>query len=85
MTNERKGKFYRPSNKDWLRVTFDGKQQVCRDWDLVIKLAKRKNKNKKGDYYLGRNGQVIFCERKVIATWKHERFSDKACTKRVKV
>lgn len=78
-------KFYKPSKDDWLRVTFDDKEHICRDWDFVIKLAKRKNKNKKGDYYLESGGKVIFCERKVIATWKHERFSDEACTKRVKV
>lgn len=74
----------KPKSTDWLRVTFDGKRHICRDWDLVIKLAKRKNKNKKGGYYLDGN-KVVFYEKKVIASWKHERFSDKDCTKRVKV
>ena len=69
---------------DWLRVTFDGETHVCRDWNLVMKLAKKKNKNKKGEYYL-HNNKVYFYERKVIAKWKHERFADKACTKRVRV
>ena len=65
-------------------MTFDGETHVCRDWDLVLKLAKKKNRNKKGDYYLSGN-KVLFYEKKVIGRWKHERFSDKACTKLVKV
>ena len=81
MANER---FARPKDTDWLRVTFDGEQRVCRDYNLIIKLAKRKNRHKKGDYHVSGN-KVIFYEKKVIATWKHERFSDKDCTKRVKV
>ena len=74
----------KPKNTDWLKVTFDGKSYICRDWNLVIKLAKKKNGNKKGDYYLD-NNRVLFYEKKVIGKWKHERFSDKACTKPVKV
>ena len=74
----------KPKDTDWLRVTFGGKNYVCRDWDLVIKLARKKNGNKKGDYYLQGN-KVLFYEKKVIGKWKHERFADKACTVPIKV
>lgn len=75
---------YRSKDTDWLRVTFDGKTQISQDWDLIIKLAKRKNKNRKGDYSI-EGDKIVFYEKKVIAKWKHERLSDKECTKRVKV
>jgi len=74
----------RPKDTDWLRVTFDGKSYVCRDWNLVLKLAKKKNGYKKGEYYMD-GGVVTFHDKKVIGKWKHERFADKECTKRVKV
>lgn len=74
----------KPKETDWLRVTFDEEVRVCRDWDLVLKLAKKKNNNKKGDYFLDGN-KVVFYEEKVIGKWKHERFADMACTKPVRV
>ena len=79
-----KHKYSKPKDTDWLKVTFDGTSHVCRDWDMVLKLAQKKNGNKKGEYY--RDGdKVLFYEKKLIGKWKHERFSDRACTKPVRV
>jgi hypothetical protein len=70
--------------KDWFRVTYNGKQYLTQEFSFISKLAKKKNKNKAGRYYLD-NGIVTFWEPKVLGKWKCERFADKACTKRVKV
>ena len=74
----------KPKDTDWVRVTFDRKRYVTRDYELALKLAKKKNNNKTGDYYFSGN-KVVYYEKKIIGTWKNERFADKACTKRVRV
>lgn len=80
----KKRNWRKPKDSDWLRVTFDGEQYITRDWDLKFKLARKKIGNKRGDFFVSGN-KVLFYEKHVVATWKHERFADKACTIRVKV
>jgi len=72
-------------NKLWRKITFEDKTVIVKAENptkVVARLAKKKNKNRKGNYYLS-GGTVVYHKISTLGHFRVETYEDKECTKRV--
>lgn len=73
--------------KHWRVIEIDGKRFLTKacPTDFIVRHARRKNKGRKGDYYLD-GGKMTFHPRVVLGSYRCLGvYEDKACTRKVKI